>query len=48
MGEHKKERGDFPGTPVVTTSPSSEEGADSISGQRTKISFALWPKKSIV
>ena len=37
MGEHKKERGDFPGTPVVTTSPSSEEGADSISGQRTKI-----------
>ena len=48
MGEHKKERGDFPGTPVVKTSPSSEDGAGSASGQRTKVSFALWPKKSIV
>ena len=46
MGEHKKERGDFLAIPVVKTSPSSEEGAGSTSGQRTKISFALRPKKS--
>ena len=48
MGEHKKERGYFLAIPVVKTSPSSEKGAGSTSGQRTKISSALWPKKTIV
>ena len=47
-GEHKKERGYFLAIPVVKTSPSSEKGAGSTSGQRTKISSALWPKNTIV
>ena len=36
---------DFPGSPVVKTSPSNAEGAGSIPGQRAKIPHALWPKK---
>ena len=31
------EKGDFPGGPLVKTSPSSAEGVDSIPGGRTKV-----------
>ena len=33
--------GDFPGSPVVTTSPSKAGGAGSISGQGTEVPHAL-------
>ena len=36
--------GDFPGSPVVKTSPSNAGGAGSIPGQGTKIPQASWPK----
>ena len=39
-----KMHGDFPGRPVVKTSPSNAGGAGSISGRRAKIPHALWPK----
>ena len=35
---------DFPGSPVVKTSPSNAEGAGSIPGGRTKIPHASGPK----
>ena len=35
---------DFPGSPVVKTSPSNAGGAGSIPGQGTKIPQASWPK----
>ena len=35
---------DFPGGPVVKTSPSSAGGADSIPGRGAKIPHASWPK----
>ena len=35
---------DFPGDPVVMTSPSNAGGKDLISGQGAKISLASWPK----
>ena len=35
---------DFPGGPVVKTSPSGAEGVGSISGRGAKIPHALWPK----
>ena len=35
---------DFPGGPVVETSPSSAGGAGSIPGQGAKIPHASWPK----
>ena len=36
--------GDFPGGPVVKTSPSNAEGVGSISGQGAKIPHASQPK----
>ena len=36
---------DFPGGPVVETSPSNAGGAGSIPGRGAKISHALRPKK---
>ena len=36
---------DFPGGPVVKTSPSNADGPGSIPGQRAKIPHASWPKK---
>ena len=36
--------GDFPGGPVVETSPSNAVGAGSIPSQRTKNPLALWLK----
>ena len=36
--------GDFPGRPVVKTSPSNAGAVGSIPGQRAKIPHALWPK----
>ena len=35
---------DFPGSPVVETSPSNAGSEGLISGQRAKIPHALWPK----
>ena len=35
---------DFPGSPVVKTSPSNAGGVGSIPGQGAKIPHALWPK----
>ena len=35
---------DFPGSPVVKTSPSNAGGAGLIPGQGAKIPNALWPK----
>ena len=35
---------DFPGGPVVKTSPSNAGGAGLIPGQGTKIPHASWPK----
>ena len=37
--------GDFPGGPVVKTSPSSREGVDLIPGHGAKMPYALGPKK---
>ena len=37
-------RRDFPGDPVVKTSPSNAEGAGSIPGWGVKISHASWLK----
>ena len=37
---------DFPGGPVVKTSPPNARCAGSISGWGTKIPHALWPKQS--
>ena len=41
----KQEGGDFPGGPVVKTSPSNAVGVGSIPGQGAKIPHALGPKK---
>ena len=35
---------DFPGSPVVKTSPSNAGGVGSIPGQEAEIPHALWPK----
>ena len=35
---------DFPGSPVVKTSPSTARSVSLISGQGTKIPHASWPK----
>ena len=35
---------DLPGGPVVKTSPSNAESADSMPGQGTKIPHASWPE----
>ena len=35
---------DFPGSPVVKTSPSNAGGAGLIPGQGAKIPHVLWPK----
>ena len=45
MSSIKNQRWDFPGGPVVKTSPSNAGGAGSVLGQGTKIPQALWPKK---
>ena len=44
--QHSKEGGigDFPGGPVVKTSPSNARGEGLIPGQGAKILYALWPK----
>ena len=39
----RRKRGDFPGGPVVKTSPPSAGGVGSISGQTSKIPHALRP-----
>ena len=39
---------DFPGGPVVTTSPSNAGGAGSIAGQGAKIPRALRPKNQSI
>ena len=45
MGALKKETtGDFPGSPVVKTLPSSAGGMRSIPGQGAKMTHILWPK----
>ena len=36
---------DFPGSPVVKTSPSNTAGAGLIPGQGAKIPYGLWLKK---
>ena len=41
----KKIYWDFPGCPVVRTSPSSAAGAGLIAGLGAKILHASWPKK---
>ena len=43
LGQHKNSR-DFPGGPVVKTSPCNAEGAGKIPGQGVKIPHALGPK----
>ena len=43
-GQMKGNAGDFPGSPVVKTSPSNAGGAGSIPGQGAKIPHASWPK----
>ena len=35
---------DFPGGPVIKTSPSNAGNAGSISRQGAEITYALWPK----
>ena len=40
-----KNHRDFPGNPVVKTSPSNKGNAGSIPGCRSKIPHAPWPKK---
>ena len=40
----KRELGDFPGSPVVKTSPSNAGGAGLNPGQGAKIPHASWPK----
>ena len=40
-----KNHRDFPGNPVVKTSPSNKGNAGSIPGCRSKIPHASWPKK---
>ena len=41
----KSQAWDFPGSPVVKTSPSNAGGAGSIPGQEAKIPHASWPKE---
>ena len=41
----RKDVCDFPGGPVVGTSPFTGGGVGSIPGQGAKIPHALWPKK---
>ena len=41
----KMRSGDFPGSPVVRTSPSNAGGAGSNPGQEAKIPHVSWPKK---
>ena len=41
----KDNYGDFPGGPVVKTSPSNAGGVDSVPGQGAKIPHASGPKK---
>ena len=36
---------DFPGGPVIKTSPSNSEGVGSIPGQGAKIPHSSWPRK---
>ena len=40
----KSQIGDFPGSPVVKTSPSNARGAGSIPGQGARIPYALGPE----
>ena len=40
----QKEEGDFPGGPVVRTSPCSAGGAGSIPGRGAKIQYTSWSK----
>ena len=42
--DYKRERWDFPGGPVVKTSPSNAGGAGSIPGRGAKIPHASRPK----
>ena len=42
--KNEQEEWDFPGGPVVKTSPSNAEGAGSIPDQGAKIPHASWPK----
>ena len=44
MGSYKEYLGDFPGGPVVKTSPSSAGGAGSIPGRGAEIPHAWRPK----
>ena len=39
-----RKEGDFPGSPVVKTSPSNAGGVGSIPGWGAKIPHGLWPK----
>ena len=41
---YKKYSRDFPGSPVVKTSPSNAGGVGSIPGRGAKIPHASWPK----
>ena len=43
--QSKEQTGDFPGGPVVKTSPSKAGGVYSIPGRGAKIPNASWPKK---
>ena len=45
IGVLKNKGRDFPGGPVVNTSPSSAGHVGSIPGRGAKIPHALWPKK---
>ena len=46
--EYIKGSWDFPGGPVVKTSPSNAGGAGSIPGRGAKIPHALWPKNQSI
>ena len=45
LGGLEQQTRDFPGGPVVKTSPSNAESVGSIPGWGAKIQHALWPKK---
>ena len=43
--KQETDKQDFPGSPVVKTSPSNARGVSSIPGQGDKIPYASGPKK---
>ena len=44
-GRWEQKSRDFPGDPMVKTSPFNAGGMGSMPGQEAKIPHALWPKK---